>query len=177
MKTVYLLRHAKSSWADTALDDADRPLSKRGRQTAKRLGRYLLAHGITPAQVLCSPSKRTRETFERLQKSMGTSVAARFEQALYLADAPSLLRRLKRLSDGLPSVMLIGHNPGLERLALLLAPAGEEMARDRLAEKFPTGGLAVVTADINHWQELRPGSAYLTAFIRPRDLEVDDLVS
>ena len=89
---------------------------------------------------------------------------------IYAAEAPALLRRLRRLSDALPSVMVIGHNPGLERLALMLTGDGEATARNKLANKYPTGTLAILTAPIDHWHDLGPGSARLEAFVRPKDL-------
>lgn len=170
MKTLYLLRHAKSSWKNEALDDFERPLSKRGRAAAASIGRHLAETGIQPSQVLCSSAKRTRQTLERLQGMLATPLPARFEKGLYLADAPTLLRRIKRLNDSLLSVMLIGHNPGLESLALLLAADGEAPLRRQLAAKFPTGGLAVLEASVDRWADLAPGCASLTAFVRARDL-------
>lgn len=165
-----MLRHAKSSWKDEALDDFDRPLNKRGRQAAKLMGQYLATHGIEPAQILCSPSQRTRETLERMQKAMGAAIPTRFEKGIYLAEAPDLMRRLRGLSDSLSSVMVIGHNPGMERLALMLAAPGGEGER-RMADKFPTGALAVLTADVDAWEGLALETARLDAFVRPRDLE------
>lgn len=170
MKTIYLLRHAKSSWKDATLDDFDRPLNKRGRRAAKLMGRYLFASGIEPAQILCSSSQRTRETLKALQEAIGASIPIRFEKGIYLAEASELFARLRALGDSLPSVMVIGHNPGMERLALMLAvPGGAE--ETRLADKFPTGALAVLTADIDTWERLAPGTARLETFVRPRDLE------
>lgn len=170
MKTIYLLRHAKSSWKDATRDDFDRPLNKRGRRAAKAMGRYLATQGIEPAQILCSSSRRTRETLEILQKAIGASIPIRFEKGIYLAEAPDLLTRLRTLSDSLSSVLLIGHNPGMERLALMLAAAGGE-AEVRMADKFPTGALAILRADTDTWEQLAPDMARLEAFVCPRDLE------
>lgn len=172
MKTIYLLRHAKSSWKDEALDDFDRPLNKRGRQAAKLMGQCLATHKIEPDQILCSPSRRTRETLERVQKEMGAAIPTRFEKGIYLAEAPDLMRRLRELSDSLSSVLVIGHNPGVERLALMLAAPGGEGER-RMLDKFPTGALAVLTADVDAWERLAPETARLDAFVRPRDLDAD----
>lgn len=170
MKTIYLLRHAKSSWKDKAAEDIDRPLNKRGRKAAAAMADYLTAQGIAPAQILCSPARRTRETLEQMEEKLNSAIPIRFEKGIYLAEAPTLLRRLRRLSDALPSVMVVGHNPGLERLALMLAGDGEPEARDRLAQKFPTGALAVLTAEAEHWRALEPGCGYLASFVRPKDL-------
>jgi phosphohistidine phosphatase len=172
MKTLYLLRHAKSSWKEDVPEDFDRPLNKRGRAAATAVGRYLAEQRVAPSQVLCSSAKRTRETLERMQEGMGAALPARFEKGIYLAEAPTLLRRLKRLNDSLASAMLIGHNPGLERLALMLAADSDEILRRQLAAKFPTGALAVLDADIGRWADLAPGCAALTAFVRARDLQL-----
>lgn len=170
MKTIYLLRHAKSSWQDQELEDIKRPLSKRGRAAAKAMAAYLSAQGIVPGQILCSPALRTRQTLEHMEAKLDAAIPVRFEKGIYNADAASLLRRLRRLSDGLSSVMVIGHNPGLETLALMLISEGEATARDRLATKYPTGTLAILTAAIPHWRDLGPESARLEAFVRPKDL-------
>jgi len=172
MKTVYLLRHAKSSWKDELLDDLERPLGKRGRAAAMAVGLHLAQAGIVPDQVLCSSAKRTRETLEAVQSAAGAALPARFEKGLYLAEAPTLLRRLRRLNDSLASVMLIGHNPGLEQLALLLTDdaGGDQAARRRLTAKYPTAALAVIEADLLRWADLAPSTGRLATFIRPRDL-------
>jgi phosphohistidine phosphatase len=174
MKTLYLLRHAKSSWKQDVLDDFDRPLNKRGRAAAVAIGRFLAEGGMLPSQVLCSSARRTRETLERLQEVLATPLPARFEKGLYLADAPSLLRRVKRLNDSLASVMLVGHNPGLEHLALLVAAEGDETLRRELAAKFPTGGLAILEASVERWADLKPACARITVFVRARDLALTE---
>ncbi|TVR99028.1 MAG: histidine phosphatase family protein [Rhodospirillales bacterium] len=170
VKTIYLLRHAKSNWDDPSRDDIDRPLSKRGRRDAKAMAEHLVREGIQPGQILCSPARRTRETLERMEQGLNAAVPVRFEKAIYHADATALLRRLRRLSEVLASVMVIGHNPALERLALMLVDSGEAAARDKLATKYPTGALATLAVDIEHWRDLVPGAAHLRAFVRPKDL-------
>lgn len=170
LKTIYLLRHAKSSWQDQGVEDFDRRLSKRGREAAKAMADYLSAQRIVPAQILCSPAVRTRETLEHMEAKLDAAIPIRFEKGIYNADAPSLLRRVRRLSDALSSVMVIGHNPGIERLALMLSGDGDATARDKLANKYPTGTLAIMTAPIDHWSELGPEVARLDALVRPKDL-------
>ena len=172
MKTLYLLRHFKSSWKDKTLEDFDRPLAKRGRRAAELMTDYVARNVIGPAQILCSPSRRTRETLEGMLESFGGAVPTRFEKGIYLADASALLLRLRRLGDT-ASVMIIGHNPGLETLAKRLVGSGDGVTRTRLASKFPTGALAVLTTEIQTWRELEAGCARLDAFVCPRDLESD----
>ena len=137
------------------------------------MGQYLARNRIAPAQVLCSPAKRTRETLERLQDGIGPAVPVRFEKVVYMADAPALLRRLRRLNDTLASAMLVGHNPGLEQLALALAAEGENDPRRQLAAKFPTGSLAVVETDVERWADLEPGCGRITTFVLARDLAAE----
>jgi phosphohistidine phosphatase len=167
MKRVYLLRHAKSSWADAALADHERPLNGRGRRAATAMCEQLRAEGIAPALVLCSTARRTRETLERIAPALGDA-EIRTEDALYGASAATLLERLRRLPDEVESVLLIGHNPGLQELALRLARPAP--ALDPLTDKFPTGALAVLALAAGRWSECAPGTAELVAFARPRDL-------
>ena len=173
MKTVYLLRHAKSSWTDETLDDFDRPLAKRGRRAAEAIAHYVAKKAMTPQQILCSPAKRTRQTLECLQDIIDASVPTRFEKQIYLASAGTLLRRLRRASDDLDSVMLVGHNPGLEQLAGMLAHGGDLAAHRLVANGFTAGALAVIKADVEHWADLRQGCGRLKAFVRPKDLTHD----
>ena len=134
------------------------------------MGRYIAEHDLRPAIILCSTAVRTRETLERSGKALTRNLPTRFEDGLYHAGPSALLDRLRRLDDTLPSAMLIGHNPGLEDLASALAGAGDADPLARMNEKFPTGALAVLDADVEAWKELTPGCARLERFIRPRDL-------
>jgi phosphohistidine phosphatase len=171
VKTIYLLRHAKSSWKDATVADFDRPLATRGKLAAEAIAAYISAHDILPGQILCSPSRRTRDTLQIIEQGLASAVPIRFEKAIYLAEAALLLRRLKRLSDSLSSVMVVGHNPGTEHLARMLTGAGDAKARDRLAEKYPTGALAVLSADVDHWGDMQPGCARLEDLVWPKDLK------
>lgn len=171
MRRLYLLRHAKSSWDDNGLDDFERPLSSRGRKAARAVAKYLQQHKIRPALVLCSAAARTRATYDLIEPGLA-GVPASIEAGLYEADRGDLLARLHQLDNHLGSVLLIGHNPGLERLAVFLAgPHGDPAALEHMADKFPTGALAVLETEAAHWAELDGGSCRLTAFIRPRDLD------
>lgn len=170
MRQLFLLRHAKSSWDNNVPDDFDRPLNGRGRRNAQALSTHL-AHGhVRPALVLCSAAKRTSETYDILEPALeGVPVA--FESDLYEATKHDLMTRLRRLDDHLSSVLVIGHNPGLERLAAALcAGHGEKAPLAMLAEKYPTGTLAVLETDIEHWAALEDGCCRLAQFVRPADL-------
>jgi len=168
MKRLFLLRHAKSSWKDSSLPDHERPLAGRGKRATKAMAGYMRAHDIEPALVLCSSATRARQTFDRVAPGLGGSPEVRFESELYEASAAGLLGRLQRVDDGVPSVMLVGHNPSMEQLALDLANRGPELAA--LAAKYPTGALATVEFD-GPWSELEPDAARLVGFVKPRDLE------
>src|SRR5436190_4340385 len=127
MKRIYLLRHAKSSWRDEDLADHDRPLAGRGRKAAKAMARHLRHESIQPELVLVSTALRVRQTLERIEPALGRR-SVRVEAALYGASARSLLERLRAVPDTVTSVMIIGHNPGLQQLALDLARPGPHVA-------------------------------------------------
>ncbi len=167
-KTLYLLRHAKSSWEDPTVGDHDRPLAPRGRRASKVIAEYLSRQRSTPRLVLCSSSERTRETLKRVSAGLRGGVEVRIEERLYTASASGLLQRLHELDARVESVMLIGHYPALQELALSLAGRGVDLSR--LTEKFPTAGLATL-AFRGRWDELAPGAAELIAFVTPKGLE------
>ena len=167
MRLVYLLRHAKSSWKTGALDH-DRPLSGRGRRAAKVLSRHLREQRIEPQLVLCSTARRARETLERIEPALGTP-PVQIERELYGASSDELLERLRGVPDDVGSVMLIGHNPGMQMLALALALPSA--AARELEAKYPTAALATLAFPGASWNELEPGTAELVGFLRPRDLE------
>jgi phosphohistidine phosphatase len=164
--TLYLLRHAKSSWADPTLPDRERPLAPRGRRDAKRIAKHLVRIGLEPELVLCSSAARTRETLELVRPALKTSRVL-FEDELYAATSDGLLARIRLVPDPVESVMLIGHNPSLQQLALVLASAGDELTR--LEKKFPTGALATIVLT-KSWGELAPADALLMAYVVPKQL-------
>jgi phosphohistidine phosphatase len=169
MKLLYLLRHAKSSWDDPTRNDFDRPLNRRGQKTAKRMAEHFRRAGLQPAAVLCSPSLRTRQTLEPLMPVLGAA-SVTFEPRIYEGTRQTLLDCLADVPDDVASVLLIGHNPGLEHLATALAiDSGAAFAR--LREKFPTGCLAVLSTADASWRRLRPASCRLEELVRPADLK------
>lgn len=174
MKRIYLLRHAKSSWDDTDMDDFQRPLNPRGRKAARRMAAFLSERAIRPALVLCSAAARTRATYDILEPAL-QGVPVSFEDGLYEAGRGDLLHRLQRLDGHLESVFLIGHNPGLEKLALTLCGGhGDHKGLERLESKYPTGALAILDTSVPHWPELDAGACVLTEFVRPKDLDPED---
>jgi phosphohistidine phosphatase len=168
MKRLYLLRHAKSSWKDTTLPDHERPLSGRGRRAAKSIARHLRGRGIEPDLVLCSTARRARETLDRIESALGASTVE-VEGGLYAASAHALLERVRSVPDTVESVLLIGHNPSLQELAIDLARPSA--AADELAAKYSTAALATLELQALSWRELDHGGAELVEFVRPRELE------
>jgi phosphohistidine phosphatase len=167
MKRLFLLRHAKSSWDDSDLDDHDRPLAPRGRRAVALIAEHMRRERITPALVLCSSARRTRETLDGITAALGEATSVQVERELYAASERRLLERLRAVDDEFESLMLIGHNPGVERLTLSLAGSGKKVADVR--RKFPTAALATLEF-AGRWSELRPGSAKLTGFVTPKQL-------
>jgi phosphohistidine phosphatase len=165
MKRLYLLRHAKSSRDDAGLADRDRPLAPRGKRASKVMANYLRDERIVPDLVLSSPSVRTQETLERV--GVGERSKVQIEDEIYGASEDDLLEVLRRVPDEVDSVMLIGHNPSLQALAVTLAGEGSEISSMR--QKFPTAGLATLDFD-GGWRQLAPGVAELASFVRPKEL-------
>ncbi|MGO4123679.1 histidine phosphatase family protein [Inquilinus sp. YAF38] len=170
MKTLILLRHAKSDWADPALADHDRPLAERGRDAAPKMGAWLKTHGPKPDLVLCSTATRARQTLALALEALGAAPETRFDRGLYLAGGAGVLARLRQAPDEAATVLLVGHNPDLEQLARRLATTGDKAALARLAEKYPTAGLAVIELPVERWAEAGPGGR-LVAFETPRTAE------
>ncbi len=169
MKRLWLLRHAKSSWDDPALPDEDRPLAPRGRRAAAAMASHLAAQRVEPDLVLCSSGLRARQTLATVLPSLGEALVVRIEPALYTFDARALLGRLRREDDDVASLLLVGHNPALQELALTLATDGP--GRARVAERLPTGALVTIVLPEDSWAAAGEGSAEIIALVAPRDLE------
>jgi phosphohistidine phosphatase len=169
MRTLLLLRHAKSSWADPNISDHDRPLAPRGARAAHQIADHLLREGVRPDLVLCSSARRAQETLSWLRPALGDSADLRIESDLYGADAASILQRLRNVEWTVARVMIIGHNPELELLAIDLAGDGDARTLAQLHTKFPTGALATLDFD-SDWTLLGSGRARLTGLVLPREL-------
>ena len=168
VRTVILLRHGKSSWSDSTVADIDRPLAPRGERASRRIAKYMRRNRIRPALVLCSPSLRTRQTLDAIEPSLGKRCRVELVPQLYAASERELLERLQALPESVSSVMLIGHNPGLHNLALVLASRGADLPQ--LEQKFPTAVLATLVVHSESWAALRPGDAELVDYVVPRQL-------
>jgi phosphohistidine phosphatase len=176
MRRLLLLRHAKSDWAKAegrARDDHERPLTTRGRMAASLMGRYMRDRNYLPALVLCSTAVRTRETLDMVLPALEVSPKVRYEDSLYLAEWPRLLETLRAAPTEASPLLLIGHNPGLEQLAIALLAKPKTAAIRALAEamarKFPTTALAVLNFRGGSWDAVKPGTGRLVDFMRPKD--------
>ena len=177
MPTLILLRHAKSSWDEPGLADFDRPLAKRGRRAAPIAGAEMARRGWLPDLALVSPAKRARQTWKRAGKALAAAAGAkqapevRFAEALYMAAPEAILALLHAVPDNTRSVVVVGHNPGLEELAVLLAgPGSDAAALDSVRARFPTAALARLTFD-GPWKDLAPDGAALTDVALVREVD------
>ena len=166
-RRLTLLRHAKSSWDDANLSDHERPLNARGREALKPLRRQIEDRGSLPDLVLCSSAVRTVETLDGFRSALPATATVEVDEDLYGADVDDLLARVRAAPDTAGHVMLVGHNPGIEDLAMLLTGDGERAARAAMTSKFPTAAMAVLRFD-GSWRDLQPGAAYLEEFWTPR---------
>ncbi|MDQ8756870.1 histidine phosphatase family protein [Sphingosinicella sp. LHD-64] len=171
MKTLTLLRHAKSSWDDPSMRDFDRPLNRRGRAAARTMGREMRALGLDFDAVVASPAMRVMETVEGLSEGYGNRLHPDYDRRIYLASVETLLEIVRGTDDAHARLLLLGHNPGFELLALALVIADGAEARGKLAEKYPTGALAEIELPVAQWRDAGPGTGTLSRFIRPRDLD------
>ncbi|MEM6414994.1 MAG: histidine phosphatase family protein [Pseudomonadota bacterium] len=180
MKRLLLLRHAKSSWAvggvsgadGQPIRDFDRPLNERGRLAAHAIGAYCAKNTVQPDMIFCSPAARTRETLSRIEASFSRRPPVIFKDVLYLASADRLLQEIASASDRDHVLMVIGHNSGLEDVAMFLSnpETSDHGALQTLMRKFPTGGLADFHLDIGNWSDIDRSTGALQRFITPKSL-------
>ena len=171
MRTLYLLRHAKSDWGDPGLDDFDRPLAPRGRRAAPAVAQWMNANGCAPDFVLCSAARRAVETWALVSEVLESAPETETTEDLYHASPAGLLGLAKALPDRYAAAMMIGHNPGFHVLADALVGEGPDDLLRLLAAGYPTAALAGIAFDAPSWSEIEPGAGRLTCFVRPRALE------
>ena len=172
MRRLMLLRHAKSDWA-TGLRDRDRPLNERGREAAPRMGAYMARHGLVPDLIVPSTATRVRETLDLLLPSFAETPRIAHNEKLYETEPEVLLDIIKEAPRTAHALLLVGHNPSLAELAGLLMASGDVETRQRLIEKFPTAGLAVIDFAFDDWRKVHPKSGRLDRFVVPRMLEAE----
>jgi phosphohistidine phosphatase len=171
MKRLTLLRHAKSSRDESGRDDLDRPLNDRGWKAARRMGKELKHRNFRFDLVLASTAARVRETIDGLQEKFDFDCEIRFDPELYLASPETLIFAVQTLRESVGAPLIVGHNPGLERLAIELTRDDERGLRDRIAEGFPTGALAVIELPADRWAGVAPATGKIVELILPRELD------
>lgn len=173
MKTLTLFRHAKSGWDSPVSRDFDRPLNERGMRGARLMGMHARDLGLSFDHVVSSPAVRCTETLEGFWEGYGRILHPNWDRRIYLASGATLLDVVHELPEEDERILMCGHNPGLEDLALMLVAdlPGDEL-RDSLEAKFPTASLAELNFEAARWSEIREGGARLARFIRPRDLDL-----
>ena len=173
MKTIYLLRHAKSGWSDTNSDDFNRPLNEQGQQNAVQIGHHIAGQKIHPDLILCSAATRAQETLSYIRPFFPDTQAIQIEEPLYLAASETLLKYLMGLEDGVNSVLIIAHNPGLHELTINLAGReniGTSQLLNQVMQRFPSGAITTVKNDSNQWMNLNQSESTLIDFVCPSDL-------
>ncbi|HQU82993.1 MAG TPA: phosphohistidine phosphatase SixA [Pyrinomonadaceae bacterium] len=159
MKKLYILRHAKSSWDNPILADFDRPLNERGTKTADFMGNFLLKQDFQPDLILTSPATRAQETANIVKKTAKFQAEIKLEENIYEASVQTLVKIVSELKENVQTVLLVGHNPGLEGLIKFLT--GE-------IQSMPTAGLAIIDLKIEKWKEIAAECGTLQDLVRPK---------
>jgi phosphohistidine phosphatase len=171
LKTLTLLRHAKSGWDDPVTRDFDRPLNAKGKRAAETVGRNMRSLDLAFDHVVASPAVRVGETLDAVVAGYGRTLAPVWERRIYLASAAGSSCTTSSKVAAAEHVLLVGHNPGLEDLVLMLVPAAPDGLRALVEEKYPTATLAEMRFDIADWSAVAAGGGDLRRFVRPRDLD------
>lgn len=161
MKTLFLLRHAKSSWQDASQPDFERPLNERGKQAAPLIGKFMREHKLRPALILCSPAERARQTIALVREAAALNVELRYDERIYAASLARLLEVVSQVDESAESVLLVGHNPGMEEL--LASLTGE-------VRQMPTATLAHINLNVERWADAERQSGELVRLTKPKDL-------
>jgi phosphohistidine phosphatase len=161
MKTLLLLRHAKSDWDDSSLKDFDRPLAARGERDAPRIGKALRKRGPLPDLIISSPAARATATIEAVTKAAKLNLEIRFDKGVYGASSPELAKLIRGLPDTSSCALLVGHNPGFEDLVGRLSGSHERM---------PTAAVACIEFPIDHWKDVNDGEGKLRWLLTPKQL-------
>jgi phosphohistidine phosphatase len=170
MRRLLILRHAKAERPEPGKRDHDRTLNRRGREDARMVGDYMVRHGLVPDRAVVSPAARTRETWEHAGAAFRAPAAVAFDERLYDAAPPVILDVVRGAPADAHALLLIAHNPGLHRTAVLLVGTGDIDTRQRLSEKLPTAGLVVIDFAVDDWNKLHWHGGRLDRFVTPRSL-------
>ncbi|MFB0613307.1 SixA phosphatase family protein [Aurantiacibacter poecillastricola] len=168
MKRLGLMRHAKSDWDDLSLRDFDRGLNERGRKGARLMGKHIRQQGGSWDMIIASPAERVKRTLAASELPFPVE----FDERAYLADSTTLMQILSEKAGDADAVLMLGHNPGLQELALdLVAPEAEGDLFGEVLTKYPTAAYAVLELAIDDWADIESGCGKLVYFARPRDLD------
>jgi phosphohistidine phosphatase len=172
MKRLAILRHAKSDWGDPGIDDFNRPLNERGWKSARRIGKEMKHRRMTLDLGLASPAARARETIDGVIETYGEpKFPIRFEPRMYGASVEILVELIRGIPADVEAALMVGHNPGLERLVAELTGDDRKGLRDRVAGKFPTAAMAVIELPAASWAEVEPGEGQVVELLLPRELD------
>jgi phosphohistidine phosphatase len=164
------MRHAKSDWSNAKIDDHDRALTGRGEKAAKAMARYMTAQRMVPGLVLCSTAKRARLTLDAIIEELGVDVPVHYRRALYFTSPDIILDEIRDVDDSVDRLLVVGHNPDTQAIAVHLAADAHDPNVEAMARKFPTGALAIYNFDAASWRDIGWGSGKLKAFVRPKAL-------
>ena len=171
MRRLLLFRHAKAERVEPGEPDLDRVLADRGRKDAARIGAYMAGHSLVPDRVAMSPSARTLETWKYAATAFRPAPAAMSVERLYNATPHDILAVIKDTPGSVHTLVVIGHNPGLHELALMLIASGDIETREQVREKLPTSGLVIIDFAVDDWGKLHPQSGRLERFVSPKSLD------
>ncbi len=172
MRCLMLLRHAKAVPVHRAVRDEDRALNARGREDAPKMGAYMARHALVPDRAIVSPAKRTRETWEGAATVFSNPPPAVYDSRLYDAAPQTIIDVIQESGSTAPRLLVVGHNPGLQKLAMLLIAAGDVEARERLGEALPTSGLVIIDFAFDDWKKLHLHAGRLDRFVTPQSLNL-----
>jgi phosphohistidine phosphatase len=171
MRRLLLFRHAKSERSEPGMEDRARVLIERGRKDAAKIGAYMASHALVPDRVVISPAARTQETWKAAATGFRPAPAAMTVEQLYDATPHGIFAVIKEAPATAHTLLVVGHNPGLQEVALMLIASGDIDTRERLREKLPTSGLVIIDFAFDAWSKLHPQSGRLERFVSPRSLD------
>jgi phosphohistidine phosphatase len=167
---LMVLRHASSEKAEPGMRDFDRALNARGRDDAAKVGAYMAHHALLPDRVIVSPARRARETWKHVSGAFPAVPPVDYDNRLYEGGPDAILAVIRENDPSTRSLLIIGHNPSLHEITRLLIAAGDVEARERLNERLPTAGLAIIDFPYDDWRKFRPHHGRLKVFVDPRSL-------
>ena len=172
MRRLLLLRHAKTEPAAPGHEDRTRVLVERGRKDAAKIGAYVETHALVTDRVMLSPAKRVQETWKHMASALKRAPGATTTEQIYAATPHDVLAVILSTPASAHSLLIVGHNPALQDVALMLIASGDIDARERLREKLPTAGLVIIDFSFDEWSKVHPQCGRLERFVTPRTLEV-----